>query len=105
MYAPSNLDVPRVIDRSGQVGAPNGQPGMVPTVALIPGLRTYSVVYCDDSELGPPVGTPHHLHSLWSEFDGEPHWTDLTQSANFKASNKEGIKNPFAFVDRALNIE
>jgi hypothetical protein len=105
MYAPSNLDVPRVVDRSGQVGAPNGQPGMVPTVALIPGLRTYSIVYCDDSELGPPVGTPHHLHSLWSEFDGEPHWTDLTQSANRKVSNKEGIKNPFSYVDTTRNVE
>lgn len=104
MYSPSNVDLPSVIDRSGEVGAPNGLPGMVPTVSVIPGLRIYSIVYCDNVDRG-VRGTWYHLHSLWRDTQGRARWTDLTQRANTKVSNKEGIKNPFSYVDTTRNKE
>ncbi len=104
MYSPSNLVAPRLVDCSGEMGAPDGLPGMVPTACVIPGLRTYSIVYCDNIDRG-VGGTWFHLHSLWTDSEGRNHWTDLTDRANRKASNKEGIKNPLAFVDTTRNVE
>jgi hypothetical protein len=104
MYSPSNVDKPPVTDRSGEVGAPDGLPGMVPTVAVIPELRIYSITYCDNIDRGPEKNW-YHLHSLWRDDKGTARWTDLTQSANRKVSNKEGIKNPFAYVDTTRNVE
>lgn len=107
MYSPSNVDKPPVTDRSGEVGAPDGLPGMVPTVAVIPGLSIYSIVYCDNSQGRPPVDPPHHLHSLWRDPNGTPHWTDLTkESRNQNYPDMTlGIKNPFSFADTARNTE
>lgn len=82
MYPPSNIDSLRILFRSNEVGAPVGQ--SPPTVAVIPGLRICSIVYCDNIDRD-VEGTWFHLHSLWRDSNGTPRWTDLTQSANRKA--------------------